>query len=68
MGEYKEITTLPKEFKTLEIDIDNRVFKLNGDDLQNCTEIDIVIRPTNSSVILTVGIEVVFKNYPRFGA
>ena len=65
MGEYKKLTTLPKEFKTLEIDMDNNIFRLNGDDLQKCTELNITIKPEESTVILTVGTEEEFKNFPR---
>lgn len=44
MAEYKDMTT-PKEFRSLEIDFEKNIMKLNGDDLNRCTELNLRITP-----------------------
>lgn len=49
MAEYKDMITA-KELRTLEIDLENNVLRLNGDDLKHCKELSIHIDFENCEV------------------
>lgn len=51
MGEYSNIIET-KELKTLEIDIDKNIFKLNGDDIKRCLRLNIEIDAGKHEVCL----------------
>lgn len=61
MGEYKNLIET-KELKTLEIDIDKNIFKLNGDDLKRCLRLEISIDPEKQEVTLFSDTTVIFKS------
>ena len=49
MAEYKDMIA-PKELKTLEIDLEKNVLKLNGDNLERCSQLVIFITPMEVNV------------------
>lgn len=64
MAEYEEMIT-PKEFRTLEIDIEKNIFKLNGDDLKKCKRLSINIYPNKSEIDVKTDTSATFRAYPR---
>lgn len=66
MAEYKDMTT-PKEFRSLEVDLEKNIIKLNGDDLERCRELTIRISPEESEICVKTLSETLFqsKTYPR---
>lgn len=69
MGEYKDLIET-KELKTLEIDIEKNIFKLNGDDLKRCSKLEIVIDidAEKHEVILFSDTRVIFKGWKKMTA
>lgn len=66
MGEYSNIIKT-KELKTLEIDIDKNIFKLNGDDIKRCLKLDIEIDAHKREVCLLADTTVKFEGRKRRG-
>lgn len=64
MGEYKDVLST-KELKTLEIDIEKNIFKINGDDMKRCRKIDIAIAPNERTVTVVADATVIFENKKR---
>lgn len=64
MAEYSDMI-LPKELRTLEIDVDKNIFKLNGDDVERCQELIIIFRPEEFEAIVKADTTVTFKTYKK---
>ena len=66
MAEYADMIT-PKELRTLEIDLEKNIIKLNGDDLKGCRELTIRISPEDSEICVKTLTEPLFlsQTYPR---
>lgn len=58
----------PHELKTLEIDIENKIFKVNGEDFgKGCSEISIYCTPPNWGVCVEIGQKIIFERYDLHG-
>ena len=55
IGDYVE------EFKSLEIDIEKGIYKLNGKDLTKCQEIAITIKPEKADVYVVTTTDKIYK-------
>lgn len=56
-----ENITETKELRTLEIDIENNIFKINGNDIKQCQRIDVVITPKTHTVTFVADTTVMFE-------
>lgn len=50
-----------KELRTLEIDIEKNIFKINGNDIKQCQRIDVVITPKTHTVTFVADTTVMFE-------
>ena len=64
MGEYSNIIET-KELKTLEIDIDKNIFKVNGDELKRCLRLHIEIDANKREVCLLSDTTVRFQSFNK---
>ena len=53
MNEHEKMLSLLNEFKTLNINLDENIFKINGEDLRKCIKLDVTIEPEECTIILT---------------
>lgn len=65
MAEYAEMAA-PKEFKTLEIDLEKNIMRLNGDDLERCS--DLRLRLTPEEVYVEINLFTVFSKERKKGS
>ena len=60
MGEFREFTA-PKELKTIEMDIEKRIFKINGDDVGSSGAITIHITGGRGSVEVITTADIIYR-------
>lgn len=64
MAEYAD-TIKKLELRTLEVDIEKNIIKINGDDLRRCKKLVVTILPEKSEIYADIDTSVIFSNTPR---